>query len=91
MRIDRRWRQAISDDDREVAWTTVATCQRLLRSRIELSSEIRAPQIILAILDTAGHLKRLQSKRIQTGNDSECIELGMDGIAGTRMIEREFK
>jgi hypothetical protein len=91
MRVDRRWRQAVADDNSKIAWCLVETYEPIPRCQIKRSSEIGTPQIILAALRLARNPKRCQPKGFKAGNDGWDIQTGMDGIAGAGVVECELQ
>ncbi len=89
MGVDRRRRQAVADHDREPARIPAMARQQQMRGRVERPPEIRAPQIVGAVAGPAMDLDRLEAETVQTGNDRGRIEGGMNGVAGTGVVERE--
>ena len=67
-------------------------CQQMLRGLIELSSEVGTPEIILAVA-ARGWRPAIGRKpsSARPAVTAEISKVGMNGVAGAGMIEREFK
>src|SRR4051812_46974901 len=89
MTVHRGRRQAVTDDDNKLAGITAAVGQRAPRSGIEHAAEIGAAQIVAPVLRLARYRERVQTEAGQLRHQARGIEGGMDGVARTRMVERE--
>ena len=89
--IDGRRRQPVADHDHNLARAAALLFQRAPRIRIEHASEIGTAQIVAPVARLAGNLADLQAEAGQSGNQMRRIESGVNGIARTRVVEREGK
>ena len=91
MRVDRRGRKSVADDDRERACFAAMAGEPRLRIRIKLAPEIRASQIVLAVGRPARNAYRFQTQIGEVLDQARSIKRSVDGVTRPRMVESKFK
>ena len=90
-----RWqpdhRQPITDHQRKLAHSAIPGGKGLLGGLIEPTPQIGTPEIVTPAAGAASDIEGFETEIAQRGDQGLGIEGGMDGVAGARVVQREFE
>src|SRR5579862_3875384 len=91
MRVDRRRRKPVTDDDRNRSCIAATARQSRLRIRIKLAPEIRTREVVVTAWREAGNLLCFQTESGKALQQRFRVESRVNRIAGARMVKGKFE